>query len=84
MIIDNKSYTQINTNDSSYMIQNIGCGTIVGIFADEQPPPDATYQVKLGPGDIISNKDWEGIFYAKSLTFETASVGLTEITGSIT
>ena len=62
--LEPNTYTQLNTNSSSYMIQNIGSDNVSIVVSDTQPTDDEVGFV-IGPREGITNSHIEGILWGK-------------------
>ena len=76
--INNTTYTQINTDEANFLIQNLGADTAFVIFAASAPADDELPTYILAPRDGISSVDINGICWAKTAKNETQDIGVTE------
>ena len=72
--INKVSYTQVNANESGFLIQNITQGDVYVIISDTQPADTAPHDFILNYTDGISNDDVVGKVWAKSAAFEECEI----------
>ncbi len=77
-------YTQVNTSDAKYLVQNLGDCNIGLVAASSLPAITVQADIVLRPLEAISDQNFGGIFYAKSLSKmpvgkeQVSFVGVTE------
>ena len=71
-------YTQLNTNTTDYIIQNVSNQNIYIIVSDSQPGSDEEASIILQPLDAITNGHIEGKCWGKPESKVDAAIGLTE------
>ena len=70
-------YTQLNTDENNFLIQNLDLDDVRIIIAATQPAVTAKHDFVLRPKDGISGKDVIGLVWGKSVAAK-ASLGLVE------
>ena len=71
-------YTQINTDESTYLIQNISSDDLLIIVSANQPANNIDYDFRLAPGEGISNNIIEGTCWGKPESKTPLTVGVVE------
>ncbi len=67
-ILNNETYTQLNTVTDNYLFQNIGGAAVLVVYSDTQPADNAACDFVLEVGDGISSNEVTGTAWAKSTT----------------
>ena len=76
--LNKDTYTQVNTDEAAFLIQNVSSDVVVVIISDTQPADDAAYDFVLNPTNGIGNFDVQGIVWAKCVTFDSVDVSVVE------
>ena len=75
--ITSTEYSQINTDEVNFLVQNLATDDVRIIIAALQPAVTAVHDFILKPKDGISSKDVNGLVWGKSVAAK-ASLGLVE------
>jgi len=76
--LDINVYTQINTNETEYLIQNISLYEVLIIVSDTQPSDGASYDFILSHGNGISGTMITGKCWGKPAGKTSITVGIVE------
>jgi len=77
-IVDNKTWTKINTDQDNFLIQNIS-GADVGILVQAGKPADTVpYDVVIAQRETICHQDIKGIVWARTITDASGIVSCLE------
>ena len=71
-------YTQINTDDTTYLIQNLSSDDLMIVVSDTQPDDHTDCDYMLRPYHGISGEHVVGICWGKPTGKKPLTVGLTE------
>jgi len=71
-------YTQINTDSTAFLIQNLSTYNLFIVASDTQPSPATLHDFDLSAGEGISNSHVEAIFWGKPSSAVTISIGVVE------
>ena len=71
-------YTQLNTNETDFLIQNLGNDKLFLVAADTQPTPSTDYDYIITSLHGISGSHVIGIFWGKPEGKTPITVGITE------
>ena len=72
------TYTQINTNNSSFLIQNLSKYDINIIVSESEPTKDDAYDFLIKPFHGLGNNNIIGILWGKPSSNVPTMVGLIE------
>ena len=71
-------YTQINTNDTEFLIQNVSTYDVLIVVADSQPATNKEYDFILQYGNGISDSMVTGLCWGKPNGKVNITVGIVE------
>ena len=71
-------YTQINTDDTAYLFQNLDSHDVKIIVSDTEPVPTSGHDFIVGYRQGISGSDIVGILWGKPTNKIDISVGIVE------
>ena len=76
--INKETYTQINTDTTDFLIQNISSDQIVVVISDTKPADNADFDFVLNPTNAIGGNNTNGTVWAKTTTFDSAEISVVE------
>ena len=77
-ILPKSEYTQINTNELSYLFQNLSTYNLLVVVSATQPATNASFDYVVTPYNGIGNDTVEGICWEKPDEKVNIIVGLIE------
>ncbi len=76
--VNNTTYTQLNTVEDNYLIQNVGSDDLHIIFSDTAPADTASFDIILQANDAVGHNHMSGICWGKTTSKMPASVSVVE------